>query len=129
MKNHFSWKTEYVTGNSDVDDQHRYLFDLANKLQESGIGDCKSVIMDLYKYTRVHFSAEEELMAESKYSGLKDHIKLHENLITILNDISYQFDETSESRDDLVAFFGNWIINHILNEDLRFANFLRLSDG
>ncbi|MCF6237380.1 MAG: hemerythrin family protein [Candidatus Marinimicrobia bacterium] len=124
MTNYFKWKSDFLTGNSKVDGQHQYLFKLANHLQESEVSECRTVIMELYRYTRVHFSAEEELMSLSKYPLLKDHIKLHENLITILNDLSSQFEETTESRDDLVAFFGNWIVNHILNEDLRFANFI-----
>ena len=65
-----------------------------------------------------------KIMAEFNYPSLEDHIKLHENLISSLNDFSEQFNESDESSDDLSAFFGNWIINHILNEDLRFANFV-----
>lgn len=124
MSKYFEWKSDYETGYETVDDQHQYLFKLANRLLSAKVTDCKSIIMELYQYTRVHFKAEEAIMAEFKYPALDDHIKLHINLVSNLNNLSEHFVETEESRNDLVAVFGNWIINHILNEDLRFANFI-----
>ncbi|MCK5674921.1 MAG: hemerythrin family protein [Spirochaetales bacterium] len=124
MSKYFEWKSDYETGDETVDDQHQYLFKLANRLFSAKVTDCKSIIMELYQYTRVHFKAEEAIMAEFKYPALDDHKQLHINLISNLNNLSEHFVETEESRNDLVAIFGNWIINHILNEDLRFANFV-----
>lgn len=124
MSKYFEWKSDYETGDSTVDEQHQYLFKLANSLLVTGVSECKPIIMELYEYTRVHFKDEEKIMAEFKYPALEDHKKLHINLISNLNNLSESFIESKESRDDLAAVFGNWIINHILNEDLRFANFV-----
>lgn len=124
MSKYFEWKTDYETGDSTVDEQHQYLFKLANSLLVARRSDFSSIIMELYQYTRVHFKAEESIMEEFKYPDLDDHKRLHKNLISNLNNLSENFTETEDSRDDLVAVFGNWIINHILNEDLRFANFV-----
>ena len=124
MGKYFEWREEYSTGDSTVDEQHQYLFKLANQLLVTRSSECKPIIMELYDYTRVHLKAEEEIMAEFKYPALEDHKKLHVNLIISLNDLSEKFNESEESRDDLAVIFGNWIINHILNEDLRFANFV-----
>ena len=124
MSKYFEWKSDYETGDSTVDEQHQYLFKLANSLLVTRSSDCKSILMELYQYTRVHFTDEEKIMAEFNFPALDDHKKLHINLISNLNNLSEHFVETEESRDDLVAVFGNWIINHILNEDLRFANFV-----
>ena len=124
MGKYFEWKDEYCTGDLTVDDQHQFLFKLANKLLVTGRSECKLIIMELYEYTRVHFKDEEKIMAEFIYPDLADHKKLHINLISNLNNLSENFIESEESRDDLAAVFGNWIINHILNEDLRFANFV-----
>jgi hemerythrin len=124
MSQYFEWKSDYETGDSTVDEQHQYLFKLANRIKSSGASECKPISMELYQSTRVHFKAEEEIMAEFKYPALDDHKKLHVNLISTLNNLSDNYVETKNSRDDLLAIFGNWIINHILNEDLRFANFV-----
>ena len=124
MGQYFEWQDEYCTGDITVDEQHQYLFKIANQLLVTRASRCKPIIMELYKYSRLHFRDEEKIMAEFNYPSLEDHIKLHENFISSLNDLSEQFTESEESRDDLSSFFGNWIINHILNEDLRFANFV-----
>lgn len=124
MSKYFEWKSDYETGDSTVDEQHQYLFKLANSLLVTGASECKPIITELYEYTRVHFKDEEKIMEEFKYPDLEDHKKLHINLILNLNNLSENFVESEESRNDLAAVFGNWIINHILNEDLRFANFV-----
>lgn len=124
MGRYYEWKKKYCTGDTTIDAQHQYLFKLANKLQDTSALKCKPFIINLYKYTKVHFKAEEELMAKSKYPAIEHHKLLHENLTISLNDLSDQYAESVESRDYLVAIFGNWIINHILNEDLRFSNFM-----
>ena len=124
MSKYFEWKSDYETGDETVDEQHQYLFKLANSLLVTGTSECKPIIMELYEYTRVHFKDEEKIMEEFKYPALTDHKKLHINLISNLNNLSEGFIESENSRDDLAAVFGNWIINHILNEDLRFANFV-----
>jgi hemerythrin len=129
MGTFFEWKNDYETGESTVDDQHKYLFHLANRVQSANPIDCNPIIMELYQYTRVHFKAEEDIMKEFKFQELDAHCKLHENLISSLNDMAQGFINTMDDRDDLVAFFGNWIVNHILNEDLRFANFIATSES
>ena len=124
MGKYFEWREEYSTGDTTVDEQHQYLFKLANQLLVTRSSECKPIINELYDYTLIHFKAEEEIMAEFKYPALEDHQKLHVNLISRLNDLSEQFTESEESKDDLAAIFGDWIVNHILNEDLRFAEFV-----
>ena len=128
MSKYYEWKSDYLTGDSTVDEQHQYLFKLANRVHSTNPKDCKPIILELYKYTRVHFKAEEAIMSEFKFNDLENHKKYHENLISRLNDLSDNFTDSRDDRDDLVAFFGNWIVNHILNEDLRFANFIALLD-
>jgi len=64
-----------------------------------------------------------------KYPALEEHKKLHLNLISNLNNLTENYNESEAGRDDLVAIFGNWIVNHILNEDLRFANFVATLEG
>ena len=124
MNKYFEWKEEYSTGDSTVDEQHQYLFNLANRIIVAKPSQCKSIILELFQYTKVHFKAEEKIMAEFNFPELDNHRELHNNLITNLNKLYEKFDESIEYRNNLIEFFGNWIVNHILNEDLRFANFV-----
>ena len=64
----FEWDNSFSVANEEIDQQHKMLFDLANS-----IGDdlnqqrIKKNIIVLYKYTREHFAAEEQMMQRISY--------------------------------------------------------------
>ncbi|MBU8848050.1 MAG: bacteriohemerythrin [Desulfobacterales bacterium] len=113
----FEWDDSFSVANEEIDQQHKMLFDLANS-----IGDdlnqqrIKKNIMDLYKYTREHFAAEEQMMQRISYPKFEEHKELHEDLITKLNTISAQPFEDDESVYD-------WLTHHILNKDMDYMRF------
>ncbi|MDO8987131.1 MAG: hemerythrin domain-containing protein [Coriobacteriia bacterium] len=68
---YFEWSVDLETGHQDIDDQHRHLFELANKLQAAALvqeeDDEETVadtIYELTDYVVQHFNDDEELMAE-----------------------------------------------------------------
>ena len=81
MSIQFVWKDKYSVGDLEIDKQHKGLFELGNELPEvSGEQDVKPIIMQLFKYTREHFSAEEEMMNRIGFTYLAKHKKLHGGL-------------------------------------------------
>ncbi len=77
----------------------------------------------MYKYTREHFAAEEQMMQRINYPKLEKHKELHKDLITKLNTISAQPFESDESVYDFITFVYDWITHHILNKDMDFMRF------
>ena len=74
MSVQFIWKDNYSVGNPEIDDQHRDLFNLCNQLSESLTEkECKFIIMKLFKYTRLHFTAEEKLMKDLEFPLFVEH--------------------------------------------------------
>ncbi len=68
MINNFIWLDEYLIGNETIDQQHQYLFDLANLIVESkSTSILTKHIMSLFKYVREHFRDEEVLMKKMGY--------------------------------------------------------------
>jgi len=120
----FEWDDSFSVANEEIDQQHKMLFDLANSigddLNQQGI---KRIIMELYKYTREHFAAEEQMMQKIDYPLFEEHKKLHEDLITKLNTICAQPFENKESVNDFVTFMYDWLTHHILNKDMEFRWF------
>jgi hemerythrin len=120
----FEWDNSFSVANEEIDNQHKMLFDLANS-----IGDdlnqqrIKKIIMDLYKYTREHFAAEEQMMKRISYPKFEEHKELHKDLITKLNTISAQPFEDDESVYDFITFMYDWLTHHILNKDMDFMRF------
>ena len=120
----FEWDNSFSVANEEIDQQHKMLFDLANS-----IGDdlnqqrIKKNIIVLYKYTREHFAAEEQMMQRISYPKFEEHKEIHKDLITKLNTISAQPFEDDESVYDFITFVYDWLTHHILNKDMDFMRF------
>ncbi len=125
MSEKFVWDDLYSVQNEEVDNQHKQLFALVNKL-EVGLDQkqVKAIIMDLYKYTRRHFASEEKMMKEVGYPKYEEHIILHDDLITKLNEISLQNFDDKEAIWKLNKFVVNWLTEHILHQDMGYTKFL-----
>ena len=78
-KKHFAiWKDEYSVGIKSLDDDHRKLLNLINKLQTAvhyQTGDIfeKEALDEVVAYTKYHFEREEKLMEEAgSYSAQRN---------------------------------------------------------
>jgi len=73
----FIWLDEYKIGDDTIDQQHQYLFDLANQIVDP-FNDAQKThlnVLSLYHYFREHFKAEESLMQQHHYSAYAEHVK------------------------------------------------------
>jgi hemerythrin len=112
------WNETYSVGNPEIDAQHQRMFEIANSLSEKlDAPAIKRTIMALYKHTREHFTAEEQMMKEIGYPKLAYHRELHNELITRLNSISTGSFDADWSVLHFKRFVYDWVIDHILNHD------------
>jgi len=121
----FLWEDRYSVDNSKLDQQHQRLFDLGNEIQDASIKEAKKYIMELYKRTREHFNCEEDHMKEIGFPDVKHHRKMHDELITRLNEIAEKDFGTDESFNEFKMFLYDWLINHILNQDKKYFDFYK----
>ncbi len=81
------WNDEYRIGHDKVDDEHKYLFGIANDILNAG--DDKNHIKELIKklilYTRTHFLNEQNYMKSINYYDLEKHIEFHKQILNNLN--------------------------------------------
>ncbi len=131
----FIWNQVYTIGNESVDDQHKKLFSILNDLVDAIKTKKAKDILDktieeLSNYTFYHFSAEEDYMEKIGYPELEDHKTFHKDLIEQLSDICNRiYGGHIDSTDELYRLLKDWIINHILNEDLKIKLFLESNTG
>lgn len=122
----FVWDPSYSVHNSEVDDQHNQLFerinDLPQQLDETRI---KNTIIELFRYTRYHFTDEENMLAEMSYPKLDAHKQLHEELISKLNTISNQSFDSDSAIAEFRNFVFDWLISHIMTHDMEYARFAK----
>lgn len=125
------WKEEYSVGIELIDNQHKRLFEIADKAYELLKNDyytdkydrIVTILQELKHYTVFHFNAEEKYMESIGYKRLLSHKVQHDDFIDKIN--SYDLDKVDQDQDryitDLLDFIINWISNHILHTDKKYA--------
>ncbi|MEA3523422.1 MAG: hemerythrin family protein [Campylobacterota bacterium] len=118
------WNDSYLIGNSEVDAEHKNLFAIAHKAltivdPSQRKAKIKKMIQELYSYTKTHFSNEEAYMSSIKYPYLKEHMKIHEHIIGLINEFILKLSTMTimEFEKELAFFVQTLIVNHITTED------------
>jgi len=124
MKN-CDWKKEYETGISEVDIQHRVLFNLAKILMDSIKNDREDEVIDgvvdeLSRYTRYH-TATEGSYHEGPEENLKEHAEVHEGFIVKVAAFKTLRKEMGnrDFAEYLANFVCDWIEHHVIEMDMR----------
>jgi hemerythrin len=118
-----TWNDNLSVGVHSIDSQHSTLLAILNELYDAMMkGHAKEVtgpLLDkLIKYTRNHFSTEEAMMADAKYSGLAAHRREHERLTRQVEEFAARFKKGECTVTiDLLHFLRNWLTNHIQQSD------------
>lgn len=129
--NLFAWDPQYSVGIEEIDSQHRHLFALFNELYEAlqqgrGPAVIHKVLADVVEYTGYHFAHEEALFLHFDYPHTQAHLAEHETLTEQAKLLSERLQEGQ--KDVMLAtlkFLSDWLTDHILGSDMRYASFLR----
>jgi hemerythrin len=131
------WNKGYEIGNAYIDGQHRHLVGLLVNLKDfivdNGLqaesGDIGNIVKSLADYTQIHFSGEQALMAKHSYPELNNHIRLHSVFVQAVDAFAAAAKAGKAGEDEelhgLYDFLLQWLINHILQEDRKFAEYLQ----
>lgn len=127
MVSFFNWLNEYSISNEIIDKQHRYFFDLVNEIINPYNDQQKTYhnFLALYHYTRYHFRDEEDLMQRYQYPGYDEHIKEHNELTTMLDEISAGINNEETKSAEVTDFISRWLLDHVLGKDILLGEFLR----
>ena len=127
------WEKELELDNDLIDTQHRILVLLCRKLDiaiktNQSEQTVRWVMQELKKFTEFHFISEENLMHEIGYPGVSDHSLIHADLLMQLDMMMAKISHHKEFPDDLLHFLNKWLIQHVVQEDLKIAEFAEYSD-
>jgi len=130
MKNLIEWTDDLSVNIQEIDEQHKILVDLVNKLYKSIITQTEKntvydVLNELVQYTTIHFAVEESLMRIFDYPSYEEHKKHHEKLKKQVVDLQDKIWETTEDSIsmELLHFLRGWLTKHIMKEDKRYVSF------
>jgi hemerythrin len=125
-----AWNNTYKIGNTEIDAQHKELFARANEfLLARDKASLTRSTMGFFKYTREHFSHEEDLMRAVNYPFAVDHIAQHNELISKLNLIAENVANGTLDRISVETFLSNWLLSHIGASDTKLAAYAALQQS
>lgn len=121
------WSDKYKTGIELVDEQHKELFRLFNKIYDlynnefliDKYDQIITAVEELKDYTKYHFKTEEEYMISVRYNKFFEHKLKHEDFIKKIDSIDYNiidYDQQSQLLD-ILKFVSNWLIEHVITVD------------
>ncbi len=119
------WKEEYSVGNAMLDEQHRRLIELVNRVD--GGEPLDDILAALQEYAEKHFRDEERLLESVGYPDLDKQQYQHAAFSAWLDRLYRDHCEEGDSavtRHDLQRYLRVWLANHLLVYDMAFKPWL-----
>ena len=123
----FTWYTKYSVNDEELDNHHKALFGILNRLyenckQNNSVNNLEHIVEELVSYSNYHFSAEEKHMRMQGYKDIDKQIAQHR----AFTDRALRLQQISEKNEpelskELIVFLGNWLLHHVMEEDKKFS--------
>ncbi|MBL1140508.1 MAG: GGDEF domain-containing protein [Proteobacteria bacterium] len=122
----FQWNDYYITGLSDIDNQHQNLVEFINQFSDLlaenyvQLRDVENLYEELTDYAVNHFKEEEKMMKEVKVDTrhTRHHLRVHKRF---LDDVTTIYSKISQDNiaeaESLLDFLIHWLAYHVLGED------------
>ncbi len=121
------WQEAFRCGEATIDREHLQLFDLANQLIHTAIGEGGEVVRvtgyfdALLTHIAHHFANEERLLMQAGYAGLAAHRRGHEVLLARARDLRETVACGGAGIGGLIEFLVRDVVaNHLLKADREF---------
>lgn len=129
----FKWLPEYSVNIKAIDDQHKELVNILNRLfvavsMREGDKAIVSILDALISYTQTHFALEERLMQQAKYKDFEAHKAEHEKLLVQLDQLCNKHAlEDKPIYFEMLGFLKTWLKEHIQGVDTKYSAALQLA--
>lgn len=129
----FVWKKEFELGIPSIDEQHKTLLDIGNRISsllmahedgDDNYEDIFNVIEELKAYTIYHFDTEEELFVKYDYPDYDNHKKEHDGFIEYVESVDFGTIDEDQKQflKELLEKIVKWVFNHILTTDFLYKS-------
>ena len=130
-----TWTPAFSVGVKVLDDQHKELMVLINRLHsalQQGTGNTIVVALlgDVSQYATMHFATEESLMREFGFAGLVTHAAEHEQFTRQVRELLVAAVATAEGVVDgtvltleTMNVLKDWLEKHVARSDQKYADF------
>lgn len=121
-----TWQANYALGMAEIDEQHKMLFDIMNRLWDGIVRNARAsemtpMLEELERYTVMHFTEEETFMRSIGYPQIDAHVALHRRFVQKITEEKAKTEQGERTSLELLHFLRDWLVNHILVEDKRYV--------
>lgn len=121
------WKEEYRVNHFQIDEEHKSLIALSNKViafsnNKEDSEKVRTALKTLRDYTKIHFRNEEAYMERIGFKELQEHKQRHSELIDRMNAVLTENKSLDGLVHQLKRLMVIWVIEHIINEDKKIAS-------
>lgn len=126
-----TWSDQYLIGNESIDLEHEELFRLINAfhshwLETRNPPDIARMLNRLIAYAEKHFRNEEAIMDAAGFAPVGEHQRIHEAMVDRIFALQQAYEDGSLRLEmETMKFLKSWLIEHILESDYRFRDFIR----
>jgi hemerythrin len=123
----FKWHNTYSVNNDELDNHHKKLFNILNKLYENCMSTdltnkLDPIVDELVSYSNDHFSAEVQHMRDIGYKDIDKQILEHRYFTQRALQLKRDVDKNDlELTKELIVFLGSWILKHVMEEDKKYS--------
>lgn len=120
------WNAKLDIGVEDMNDQHKVLLDIMNKLHDAHLKNepfsiQHGLMKDLATATIDHFQKEEKLMESIHFEKLSVHKVIHKDLLTKYSIHMDESEKTQNIDEEFFKFLKFWLSAHIMSIDTQYA--------
>lgn len=125
------WREQLSVGNDLLDSDHKYLIEIINQaengLKRKRLSEVTAALDRLSRYSIMHFSRQEKIASAVGYTHAARLHESHEGLLKNLDKVKQEVggEWTDSSVERFGDFLRDWIINHVIKEDMVMKPFLK----
>jgi hemerythrin len=124
------WTDSYSVGVPLLDEQHKHLVKMVNSLHgKHDQGVMFDVIMQMFSYAAEHFHTEEAILRKRSFNGLDRQILEHKMFLRKASEFSGKDLSDPLTRTQMTTFLAEWLVHHILHEDMQYSEILALYEN
>jgi hemerythrin-like metal-binding protein len=122
------WNNSLAIGIEAIDNQHKQIFEYLLAIENSVAKRdpwhiLRFLLSQLAEYMKFHLAVEEAMLEIVRYPQRAEHGQAHAKIMEQIAELEKQLQKTG-SGTDLVNFFEDWFIRHVLADDRQYAAYV-----
>jgi hemerythrin len=123
------WNNSFAIGIEVIDAQHKKIFErllaIENAVAKRDPWHILRFQLDeLSTYMKYHLAVEEAMLEIIRYPGRLQHLESHAEILKQIAELEDALKQNSRA-EDLVHFFENWFLKHVLAGDREYAAYIK----